>query len=116
MTIEGGCHCGAIRFSVEGGPTQVMECNCSHCSRKGFLLWFVGDKQFTVRGDESAMIEYRFNKHAIAHRICAICGVQPFARGKTPDGKGEMVAVNLRCVPDFDRASVEIVPVDGKSF
>ena len=38
---QGSCHCGKITFEVEGEPSQVLECNCSHCSRKGYLLWFV---------------------------------------------------------------------------
>ena len=38
---RGSCHCGQIRFEVEGTYGDVVECNCSHCSRKGYLLWFV---------------------------------------------------------------------------
>lgn len=92
-----------------------MECNCSHCSRKGFLLWFVPPDKVRVRGDESALTTYRFNKHAIEHKFCPVCGVQPFARGKAPNG-AEMVAINLRCVEGFDRSSVKVVPVDGKNL
>ena len=36
----GSCHCGAVQFTVDGEPDQALECNCSHCARKGFLLWF----------------------------------------------------------------------------
>ncbi|MBV8157673.1 MAG: GFA family protein, partial [Dyella sp.] len=43
---HGSCHCGRITFDVEGEPAGVMECNCTHCSRKGFLLWFVPREQF----------------------------------------------------------------------
>lgn len=115
MAIQGSCHCGKIAFTAEGAPAQAIECNCSHCARKGFLLWFVEPDQFAVTGDESEMISYRFNREAISHLTCATCGTQPFARGKKRDGT-DMVAVNLRCVPDFDRATVEVVQVDGRSF
>ena len=115
MSVQGSCHCGRIAFEAEGAPEQLMECNCSHCARKGFLLWFTTPDRFVVTGDEAEMTIYEFNRHAIQHRFCPVCGAQPFARGKTPDGK-EMVAVNLRCAPDFDRANLPIVPVDGKSF
>lgn len=115
MTTKGSCHCGKISFVAEGAPAQVMECNCSHCARKGFLLWFIEPEQFQVIGDESAMTTYQFNKHNIEHRICPTCGVQPFARGKLPSG-ARKVAINMRSVPEFDRASVEVIPVDGKSF
>jgi hypothetical protein len=32
---KGSCHCGRVTFEVEGALTEVLECNCSHCSRKG---------------------------------------------------------------------------------
>lgn len=115
MAVEGSCHCGKIGFVAEGAPEQAMECNCSHCQRKGFLLWFTTPDKVTVSGDERAMTTYQFNKHNIEHKFCAVCGAQPFARGKTPDGR-EMVAINLRCAPDFDRSAIAIVAVDGKSF
>jgi hypothetical protein len=35
MTHQGSCHCGRIAFEVDGEFTQAIECNCSHCSRKG---------------------------------------------------------------------------------
>lgn len=41
MTYTGSCHCGQVAFTVEGELAQAIECNCSHCSRKGYLLWFV---------------------------------------------------------------------------
>ena len=41
MIYQGSCHCGRIRFDVEGEMGDVIECNGSHCSRKGYLLWFV---------------------------------------------------------------------------
>ena len=40
-SYEGGCHCGAVRFSCEADLSTVLECNCSHCLKKGFLLAFV---------------------------------------------------------------------------
>ena len=41
MIHQGSCHCGGIRFEVEGEPEQVLSCNCSICQRKDALLWFV---------------------------------------------------------------------------
>ena len=38
---RGSCHCGQIRFTVDGDFDHAIECNCSHCSRKGYLLFFV---------------------------------------------------------------------------
>src|SRR5262245_29177679 len=115
MSIEGSCHCGQIAFRVDGEPKEVSECNCSHCARKGFLLWFVAPESFSIiTGDEDALTTYQFNTHNIEHKFCPMCGVQVFARGRTRDGS-QMVGVNLRAAPDFDRANLKITQVDGRS-
>ena len=31
MKIDGGCHCGAIRFEAEIDPAKVMICHCTDC-------------------------------------------------------------------------------------
>lgn len=41
MNYRGSCHCGTIAYEVEGDLDQVIQCNCSLCSRRGWLLWFV---------------------------------------------------------------------------
>ena len=34
----GGCHCGRVRFQVEGPQRiQVTDCNCSICAKSGYL-------------------------------------------------------------------------------
>jgi len=33
MTYEGGCHCGAVRYRLEGEPAYVALCHCSDCRR-----------------------------------------------------------------------------------
>ena len=48
MKYKGSCHCGKIAFEVEGELNGAMACNCSMCSRKGSLLWFVPRDQLHV--------------------------------------------------------------------
>ena len=74
MTYHGSCHCGAIRFRAEGAIGQVIECNCSMCSRKGSLLWFVARKDFALEIPENDVSTYLFNKHVIEHKFCGKCG------------------------------------------
>ncbi len=31
--IEGGCHCGAVRYRIEGEPVRVGLCHCNDCRR-----------------------------------------------------------------------------------
>ena len=115
MSHVGSCHCGRIRFEVQGELKSAMECNCSHCSRKGFLLWFVPRAQFTLLKGADSLTQYKFNKHIIAHQFCKTCGCQAFAYGKHPSG-AEMAAVNVRCLDDVDLSSLTRIPFDGRSL
>ena len=115
MIHQGSCHCGRIAFEVEGDIAEVMQCNCSHCSRKGYLLKFFPRSQVNLKTPESNLSTYKFNKHRIAHHFCSVCGCAPLAFGKDSKGQ-EMVGVNVRCLPDFDLAGVTVKAVDGKSF
>lgn len=115
MTHHGSCHCGAVRFSVEGAIENALECNCSHCSRKGFLLWFVPKEQFTLETPDAPLTSYKFNKHVIDHLSCPTCGVQAFAHGTDPDGN-EVIAVNIRCLHDIDLTTLTKIPFNGKDM
>lgn len=116
MAYNGGCHCGEVAFVVEGDtPTEAISCNCSHCRCKGLLLTFVDADAFLLLNGHDSLTDYYFNKRTIAHQFCRICGCQPFASGKAPDGT-KMVAVNLRCVPSIELGSLTLQNVDGASF
>ena len=114
-THEGSCHCGQIAYVVEGDPDKVMECNCSHCSRKGYLLWFVPRDKLTIKTPESALAHYTFNKHVIRHHFCPKCGCAPFGTGKDPRGN-EMAAINVRCLENVDLGALPVKEFDGRSL
>ena len=114
MIHQGSCHCGRIAYEVEGDIDPVIECNCSHCARKGYLLWFGPRSALRLKTPESNLATYTFNKHVIKHHFCPVCGCAPFGFGKDPKGV-DTVAVNVRCLPDLDRSKLKIVPYDGRS-
>jgi hypothetical protein len=114
MLYQGSCHCGKIAFQVEGELTQVTECNCSHCSRKGYLLWFVPRERLALKTPESALATYTFNKHVIKHHFCPNCGCAPFGFGSAPNGAAT-AAVNVRCLDGADLGSIKRMPFDGRS-
>ena len=115
MTHQGSCHCGKVTFEVEGMPTEVNECNCSYCSRKGFQLWFVPRAQFKLKSGEGELTQYLFNRRHIRHQFCRHCGTQAFAYGEFPKGT-PIAAVNVRCLSELDRSKLKIKFVDGRSF
>ena len=113
MSFSGSCHCGAVAFTVDAdAPTKALSCNCSICRKKGLLLaFFPASKVF---GTGEGTTAYLFNTHKIEHRFCKVCGVQPFAFGKAPDGT-DTRAINLRCVPSLDLDALEVQHYDGAS-
>lgn len=115
QTHTGGCHCGAVRFTAEAEIENVISCNCSHCAKKGFLLTFIPETQFTLEKGADNLAEYTFNKRAIRHLFCTTCGTQAFAHATNQEGV-PTVALNVRCLDDVDIEKLTITPVDGKNF
>jgi hypothetical protein len=115
MKHRGSCHCGNVAFEVEGQVDSAIACNCSICQRKGSLLWFAPREQFRLLTPEENAATYVFNKHVIKHRFCTTCGMHPYAEGVDPKGN-RIAAVNLRCLEDFDLASVKVQDFDGRAF
>lgn len=113
---EASCHCGAVRYAITMAPPEkAFACNCSMCSRAGWLLAFVPAENFTLQAGADAMTEYRFGKERIEHLFCKVCGVRSFSRGAGRDGK-PMISVNLRCVTGLDPTTLPVETFDGASL
>ena len=115
MSYQGSCHCGRIRFTVEGRIDSAMSCNCSICQRKGSLMWFVPREALQLLTPDEDASTYTFNKHVIKHRFCPVCGIHPFGEGIDPKGN-RMAAINVRSIEGIDLASVPITQFDGRSM
>ena len=115
MNYQGSCHCGNIKFEVEGQIESVMSCNCSICQRKGILMWFVPREKLHLLTPEDAISTYTFNKHTIQHRFCANCGIHPFGEAKDPKGNA-MAAINIRCLEDVDISAYPVNQFDGRAL
>lgn len=114
MKHAGSCHCGKVRFEADMELKEAMSCNCSLCQKRGSLLAFIPEEQFTMLSGEDNLTDYQFNKKVIHHYFCKTCGILPFGAGKGPDG-ASMRAINLRCLDDVDLDSITIQPFDGRS-
>lgn len=112
-TYTGGCHCKNVRYEVSLDLNQVVSCNCSMCSKRGWLLTFAPASAFTLLSGEDSLTEYRFNKKKIAHLFCKVCGAASFGRGEDQEGN-PTVAINVRCLDDVDVSSLEVMEYNGK--
>lgn len=91
-----------------------MACNCSICSRKGSLMWFVPRDALHLLTPDDAAATYTFNKHVIRHRFCPVCGIHPYGEGTDPAGRA-MAAINARCVDGLDLDKLPVQHYDGRS-
>lgn len=114
-TYTGSCHCGKVKYEVTTDLASVIECNCSICSRAGYLLTFVPGSAVKLLSGEDSLASYQFNKMHVDHRFCKNCGVRPFGQGKGKDGS-PMYAINVRCLDGVDPKSLDIKQVDGKNM
>lgn len=115
MKYQGSCHCGNIRFEVEGEIDGAVSCNCSICRRKGILMWFVPRQSLHLLSPEENVSTYTFNQHAIRHRFCSECGIHPFGEATDPEGKA-VASINIRCLEGIDIDTVPVQQFDGRSI
>ena len=115
-TYHGRCHCGAVQWSATTPLDSMGDCNCSRCSRLGWIMQAVPAGEFELQSGEEKLTLYRFNTHKIDHLFCRDCGIESFGRGTGPDG-AETVMINVNCLDDgpvVDRNA--ITHWDGKSW
>ena len=115
-TYQGGCHCGAVKYEVTfEPPKKAFACNCSICSRAGWLLAFAPISAFRLVAGEDEQRDYQFGKKKTHHLFCGTCGIRSWSHGAGKDG-AESVAVNLRCLAGFEWAGLPVETFDGASL
>ncbi len=111
---DGGCHCGAVRFSVQcPDAVEVEDCNCSVCAKTGFVHLIVPQARFRILQGAERLTSYRFNTGVAEHLFCSVCGVKPwYIPRSNPDG----VDVNVRCLDDGHGLALTVVAFDGRNW
>ncbi len=110
--LDGGCHCGRVRFRVRVEAREALDCNCSVCTKKGFLHAIVTADNFELVQGRDALSTYTFGTGVAKHTFCSVCGMHPFY---TPRSHPEGVDVNVRCL-DEGIAAWTIEPFDGENW
>jgi len=111
-TYEGGCHCGAVRFSVVVDQHKD-DCNCSICRKKGFLHLIVPQDKFVLLQGTDELATYTFNTGVAQHKFCRVCGMHPFY---IPRSHPDCIDVNVRCLDGDVLSQFEIVPFNGANW
>ena len=113
QTMEGGCHCGRVRFRVTADLDGVTICNCSVCTKKGIWHLIVPPENFELFKSEGDLATYQFNTKVAKHRFCKVCGVHPFY---VPRSDPDKIDVNARCLDGVDLAAIRPKYFDGQHW
>lgn len=111
---RGGCHCGRVRFEVDAPAVlDLTECNCSMCSKSGYLHLIVPRARFRLTAGADALTTYTFGTGVAQHRFCGVCGIKSFYVPRShPDG----ISVNARCLDEGTVERLDITPFDGQHW
>jgi hypothetical protein len=79
MKLAGGCHCGAIRYEVDGQVDRHALCHCEDCRRHSgapMVGWaIVGQERLHLK--EGKPVVYRSSQDGRRH-FCGTCGTGLF--------------------------------------
>jgi hypothetical protein len=114
VTHTGGCHCGRVRFEVVApARIEVTDCDCSICSKSGYLHLIVPKSRFKLLSGVETLTTYEFNTKTAKHLFCSVCGIKAFYVPRShPDG----YSVNARCLDEGTVEQMTVSRADGKDW
>ena len=114
MLKTGSCHCAAVKFEVEFVQEPVVsECNCSICSKSGYLHLIVPAEDFRLDSGEDSLTTYTFGTGVAKHYFCKVCGIKSFY---VPRSNPNGFSINFRCLDGAAQLKCRIKPFDGQNW
>lgn len=113
VTLNGACHCGAVRFTVTltEGFASARRCTCSICRMRGAVAVTSTPGAFSITQGEDQLATYRFNTKTAEHHFCRNCGIYTHHKRRSAPNQ---LGVNVAClegVSPFDFP--EVIVFDG---
>jgi hypothetical protein len=125
MKIDGGCHCGAIRYEAEIDPGKVAICHCTDCqtlSGSAFRTVVPAPKAGfrLVKGTPKAYVKTADSGNKRVQAFCADCGTPIYssAVGDTPVYSIRLGTARQRAqlrprIEVFRRSALDWTALDG---
>jgi hypothetical protein len=111
-THNGSCHCGAIRFTATLDIAKATRCNCSVCTKLGYIGCLTRPADVVLTAGEPA--SYEWGGKIAKRYFCAACGTHCFAKGDLPEVGGPFASVNLSTLDDVDPYQLTVIHWDGR--
>jgi hypothetical protein len=97
--FEGGCHCGAVRYSATGAPIYVPYCHCESCRKTSGapVVLYVMFEQQDVRFTQGVRKRYR-SSPGVHRSFCPDCGTPLAWEGNW--GRKEIIEFHIGTLDD----------------
>ncbi len=84
--IEGGCLCGAVRYSTDAAPLAMRACWCRVCqflaSGNATVNLAFPTARFTITGELSDYVSVADSGNRMHRRFCPACGTPMFSEAE----------------------------------
>ena len=107
LPLKGKCHCGSIKFSINTKIRDLRRCNCSMCSRKGFVMGTALIDELTITSGEKNLTSYKWNTKIAEHFFCKICGINTHHKRRSDPNQ---YGYNISCIEGFEMSWIEDTP------
>ena len=110
IKLQGGCLCGAIRYSINGKPRFVSQCCCRDCQRATgtghTTIIGILRSELSVHGTPATYTSRGESGGEVTRHFCGSCGGRLYTSGTLP---GAVVMVQAGSLDDPNRISPESV-------
>jgi hypothetical protein len=113
-TINGACHCGAVKFRVDltDGLRTARRCDCSLCRMRGAVAVSAPLHGLTILAGANNLTLYQFNTRVAEHWFCKTCGI--YTHHKRRSNPTEL-GINVACLDGHSPFDfTEILVNDGQ--
>ena len=107
LPLKGKCHCGSVKFTINTKIRDLRRCNCSMCSRKGFVMGTALIDELTITSGEKNLTSYKWNTKIAEHFFCKICGINTHHKRRSDPNQ---YGYNIGCIEGFEMSWIEDTP------
>ena len=86
--IEGGCQCGAVRYSFDGPVPPAYACHCGECKKQSASAFSMSIamqyEALAVSGDVTSFLTTAFSGKTKHNYFCGTCGTRLWHSASAP--------------------------------
>ena len=95
LPLKGKCHCGSVKFEIKTNIQGLRRCNCSICSRKGFVMGTALIDELVITSGKEFLNTYKWNTKIAEHYFCKVCGIHTHHKRRSDPNQ---YGYNIGCI------------------